>query len=365
MSGTATSLEPAAGPVSEPGGSSSGGGGQPAGTGLGRLRSLDAVRGLAVVVMLLTLSPAPSGDRIDQLIHPAWHGLRFVDLFFPLFLFATGLSMTLSRRVLDPRHLLRRVVLLTALGVGLASLKYEDLFLTGVLQHIAGSYLLAWGVLRFVPRRRQLAVVVGLVVSVWAAYVIAKWGADPWAQGDNLAYEVDRRLLGGYRTEGVIQTVMSTATVMGGAFAGRLLRETPDRERLVGWLLARAGGLLALSLVLLPMVPVNKRLWTPSFTTVTLATSFAFLALGIWWVDLRGARRSVAPLVHVGTNPIAVYVLFTATLALLHNYGEDLTPSLAPFGHPTLGFVVYATGWTVVWWLFAYLLHRRRIFIRV
>lgn len=341
------------------------GAGASSNTSPGRLQALDAARGLAIFVMLVTMNPCDYAHRPEQFTHPTWHGLHFIDLFFPLFLFAMGVSMTLSSRGLDMRHVFRRAGLLFALGVALATLRHERLFLNGVLQHIAVSYVLAFAVLR-APRRRQLAIVVGLVVAVWVAFVLWAWGDDPWARGGTLAGAVDERLFGGFRTEGTLQAVMSTATVVGGAFAGRLLqraRRDGDLHRLVRELLVRGGGLIGLALVLAPFVPINKRLWSPSFTVLTLGTSFALLAVGVWLVDIRGARRAVAPLVHVGTNPIAVYVLFMATLALLDNYGEQLTPDLDTY--PTLGFILYATGWTALWWLFAYVLYRRRIFIKI
>ncbi|HZK52248.1 MAG TPA: hypothetical protein VFD47_11875, partial [Actinomycetota bacterium] len=60
----------------------------------GRLRSLDALRGLAIVVMLMAGNPFMREDLPVQLKHPEWHGLRFADLFFPLFLFVVGIAMT-------------------------------------------------------------------------------------------------------------------------------------------------------------------------------------------------------------------------------------------------------------------------------
>lgn len=369
VSGTASSAadaaSPTAGAESAAEAESGAGAGTRADASTGRLQALDAARGLAIFVMLVTMNPCDFSDRPEQFTHPTWHGLHFIDLFFPLFLFAMGVSMTLSSRGLDMRHMLRRAGLLFALGVALATLKHERLFLSGVLQHIAVSYVLAFAVLR-APVKRQLAITVGLVVAVWAGFVLWAWGDDPWARGDTLAGAVDGRLFGGFRTEGTLQAVMSTATVVGGAFAGRLLqraRRDGDLERLVRGLLVRAAGMIGLALLLAPFVPVNKRLWSPSFTVLTLGTSFAFLALGTWLVDIHGHHRVVAPLVHVGTNPIAVYVMFMAALALLENHGEGLTPDLG--GPPILAFIVYATVWTALWWLFAYLLYRRRIFIKV
>jgi predicted acyltransferase len=226
------------------------------------------------------------------------------------------------------------------------------------------SYLLALAVLR-APRRWQLPLTVGLVAVLWAAFVAWAGPADAWDRSGTLAHDLDGWLLGGYTSEGTLQSVASTVTVLGGAFAGRLVRALPDRRVLAQRLAVYAAGLLGLGLLLAVVVPINKRLWTPSFTVLTLATSLAWLALGVWLVDVRGARRAVAPLVHLGANPIFLYVLSMAALALLRNHGDALTPAFVPAGSETAGAFAYAVGWTVLWWLVALVLDRRRIFVKI
>jgi len=329
-----------------------------------RLLALDAARGLAIVVMLVVMNPGPTADLPAQLHHPDWHGLTFADLFFPLFLFAIGVAMTLSPRGLDVRHVLYRAAVLLVLGIALASLKHETFGRTGVLQHIAAATIVALLVLRL-PRRYQLAATVALVLLYWAAFVVLAPGDDPWARTGTLAHEVDRFLVGGFTAEGTLQSLISGVTVVGGAFAGRLIRDVPDRRRLLNLIAVRAAGLVSLGLVLTLAVPLNKRLWTPSFTALTLGTSLAWLAIGIWLIDLRGARRATAPLVHLGANPIVIYAGFFTALALLRNYGGSLLPSIAPAGSAVAGALLYAAAWTALWWLVAYVLYDRRIFIKL
>ncbi|MGH9244840.1 MAG: acyltransferase family protein [Acidimicrobiales bacterium] len=328
-----------------------------------RLRSLDAVRGLAIVVMLLAMHPGPQDDPV-QLEHPAWHGLRFVDLFFPLFLFSVGVSMAFSSRASNGRQMLRRAALLALLGIAVGSLKHEHFALTGVLQHVAGASVVAFAVLR-APRRWQAPIAAAIVAMVWAGFLIWAAGRDPWGRSDTLAHAVDGALLGGFTSEGVIQTLISSVTVIGGALAGRLIREVPDRGRLVRLIATRGLALIGGGMLLAVLVPLNKRLWSPSFAVLTVGTSYAWLAIGMWLIDVRGHRRWAGPLVHLGTNPIVVYVLFMAVLALLNNFAGAAFPTLTPAGSETLGALVYATAWTVLWWSFAYLLFRHRIFIKV
>ena len=334
-----------------------------AGAAVRRLVSLDAVRGLAIVIMLLAGSPFFREYLPVQLKHPQWHGLRFADLFFPLFLFAVGVAMTLSRRTGSLRHVLQRAALLALLGVALASLKHERIVLTGVLQHIAGSYLLAWLMLR-APRRVQPALAAGLLAAVWAGFLLWAGEGDPWGQQETFAHAVNGWLLGGFVTEGILQTVTSSVTVVGGALIGRGVQKHLDPARLSRWVAGQAAWLISLGLLMALVVPINKRLWSPSFTVLTIGTSCAWFALFIWLGDARGHRRWIAPLQELGANPILVYVAFMTVRALVDGY-RDLVPRLAPFGNEAAGALAYAFLWVLLGWLLAHLLFRRRVFFRI
>lgn len=325
-----------------------------------RLHALDAVRGLAIVVMLLVMNPGPTGDLPGQLRHAGWHGLTIADLAFPLFLFAVGASMTLSSRGLDTGHVLTRTAALAVLGVALATHKHQSPTATGVLQHIAGAYLLAFIVMR-APRRYLVPLAAGILVVLWAGFVAwAAPHADPWGESGTLAHAVDGRVLGDISTEGILPTVASAVTVLGGAHAGLTIRsQQPDRRALTRRLGEIAVGLLALGGTLSLVVPVSKRLWTPSFTVLTLGVSFALLAAAVWVLDVRGIRRATTPLVHLGANPMVIYLVSMTILFTLRNQGFVASDG------PTLVALGAAVGWISLWWLLALGLYRRRLFVKI
>ncbi len=329
-----------------------------------RLLSLDATRGWAITIMLVVMHPFPRQHQPGQLAHPEWFGLHFVDLFFPLFLFVMGVSMSLSRRALEPRKVLRRVVLLLVLGVVLSSLRHERLFFTGVLQHIAIAYLLAWVVLR-APRRAQPVIAVAILAAVWGGFVVwAADGQDPWGPEGTLAHAVDGWLIGGFATEGLMPTVTSTVNVLAGALIGRRLKEYPDSQTMWRRLAVYALWLIGAALLLSLAIPLAKRVWTPSFSVLTIGTSCAWLAFFVWLVDVRAVRRWTAPLRELGGNPIAVYAMFMALIALLDDL-RPLMPTLAPFGNLTAGSMMYSLLWLFLGWLFAHALYRRRLFFKI
>lgn len=327
-----------------------------------RLHSLDALRGLAIVIMLAAGNPFLREHLPAQLKHPGWHGLSFADLFFPLFLFVVGVAMTLSRRAGSPRLVLRRVALLLLIGIALSSFKHRGLYLSGVLQHIAGSYLLAWLVLR-ASRRMQAVLAAGILAAIWAAFLVLAEG-DPWGMRGTAAHAVDGLVFGRFATEGVLQTVTSAVTVIGGAFVGRGIKEHPDPRRLCLWVAGHAVWLVSLALLMALVVPINKRIWTPSFTLLTLGTSCAMFALFIWLIDIRRQRWWVPPFRDLGANPIAIYVGFITLRAMISGYA-DVVPQIAPFGSGTAGALTYSLAWVLLGWLFAGVLYRRRIFLKI
>lgn len=327
-----------------------------------RLRSLDAIRGLAIVIMLLAGNPFPREHLWTQLRHPEWHGLSFADLFFPLFLFAVGAAMTLSSRSGSPRQVLRRAVILVLLGIALTSLKHESLGIFGVLQHIAISYVIAWVVLQ-APRRAEPLLAAAILAITWVAYIsYAGPGSDPWGQQDTFAHAASSAVTGGFSTEGLAQSFTSAVNVLAGAFIARGMR-TRRAGELVPWIARHALWVLVVAALLAFFIPINKRLWTPSFAMLSIATSCMWLALFAWIADVR--RWNVSkPLEQLGANPIAVYVVFMAATALLAPF-RGWWPDFAIFGNHTFGTTAYGLGWLFLAWLFAWWLYRRRIFFKV
>src|SRR3546814_4470114 len=88
--------------------------------------------------------------------------------------------MTLCRS--DLSHVLKRAAKLLVIGIALATLKHERFALTGVLQHIAVAYVLAWAILR-APRRWHVTLAAGLVAAVWLAFVL-------WARSEEHTSEL-------------------------------------------------------------------------------------------------------------------------------------------------------------------------------
>jgi predicted acyltransferase len=338
-----------------------------AGSGRERVLAIDVVRGLAVVGMLLVNNAGIPAAMPQALRHASWQGLTLADQVFPLFLFTVGASMPFSQRAQRPGAVLRRVVVLFLLGSLLVSAKQHRLApSTGVLQQIAGAYLLAWALLRL-PRRAQLPAAALLLAGLWAAFTfVPAPGVRPgsWAPGSNLADFVDRLLLGHFSEHGVLVMVSSSVSVLAGVAAGRLFRGAPAGA--TGRLLALGAGMLALGLLVAIAVPIGKPLWTPSFVLLTAGISALLTAAVHRLVDLGPGRSWARPLVTLGSNALALYAASVLLFAfLLKPWQAEMVRPLAAAGGATFAALAYAAGTVLVAWALAEWLYRRRVFVRV
>lgn len=330
-----------------------------------RVIALDALRGSAIVMFILVNTAGIRSALPYHLDHAEWHGLTFADTFFPVFLFSMGAAMGFSSRAQRAATVARRVVLLLVLGIGLGWLRTGAPQPTGVLQKIAVAYLAAWLVL-LLPRRLHATIAVALLGATWAAFDWGSAGAatGSWDQGTNFAAALDTLVLGRPATEGFATALFATANVLGGVLVLRSVRGLDPRRAL--WRLAAWAALsVAAGLALSVLVPVNKRIWTPSFTVLTHGIACLYLVV-LWWVaEVRRSPRTVRPLVALGRNPISIYVLFTAAHVLLVGVRIPAMDALAgPLG-PMAASLVWSGVFTLLAVGLAEWLDKRRIYMRV
>ena len=110
--------------------------------------SLDAFRGLTVMMMIIVNIQGNGDAAYAALKHAEWHGLTFADVIFPWFLFIVGLSIPLALDRISSGSpwpkVIKRSLLLFALGVLLAWLirpvEFDQIRWMGVLQRIGIVY---------------------------------------------------------------------------------------------------------------------------------------------------------------------------------------------------------------------------------
>jgi len=358
---------------------------------VGRLASLDALRGLTILGMIVVNTQGDGDHAFWGTQHARWNGWTPADLVFPSFLFIVGTSMAyaFARHTEAGRRpaalygrIARRTLLLFLLGLvvsGLGRVPLADLHVMGVLQRIALCYLLASLAVLHLRPRTQLAVCAAILVGYWLTLTrvpVPGHGAGVLTPHGNLTGYIDRRVLGRshlyadgpYDPEGLLSTLPATVTVVIGYWAGRFLRRAPvssATSRRLAW--SGVGFVVAGELSQL-LLPINKRIWTSSFVLLAAGFSLLLLAAAFELVDVRGRGRLGWPFAVFGLNAIVVYMASELASGWLTSSGWRTTiwhHGFAPWLGPEVGSLAYALAFAGLWWLVLLVMYRRRMFIRL
>src|SRR5437763_8657732 len=90
----------------------------------GRMGAIDGLRGLAVLGMILVNNQGSGDHAFWGMAHAGWNGWSPADLVFPTFLFVVGgsLALSMARRPVPLAKVVRRAILLFAIGLGMNAL---------------------------------------------------------------------------------------------------------------------------------------------------------------------------------------------------------------------------------------------------
>lgn len=341
--------------------------------------------------------------------HVAWAGASLHDMIQPSFSFLVGVALpySIASRIAKGGtfgrmfgHALWRSFLLIALGIFLRSTHSPQTNFTfeDTLTQIGLGYPLLF--LLGYARARWVWTALGVILFgywlAWALYPVPGAGFDyaavgvpadwqhhytgfmaHWNKNSNAGSAFDQWFLnlfprtqpfvanrGGYLTLSFIPTL---GTMILGLLAGRWLREyapaTPMRKLVIAGAAAAFAGLL---LHFAGICPIVKRIWTPSWTLFSGGLCFLFLAAFSWVIEVRNWRRWTFPLVVIGANSIAAYVI-------AHLWEQFLVDSFRihlganAFQLFGTGVEPFVRGTTVllVFWLILFWMYRRKIFLRI
>ena len=386
-----------------------------------RVTSIDAFRGFVMLLMLAeamrlwTLHDAFPASRFWAIVaysteHVPWQGCSLHDLIQPAFSFLVGaaLPFSIASRIARGQrfnrmllHAMWRSVVLIFLGIFLRSLERSTTYWTfeDTLTQIGLGYTFLF-LLAFASLRVQAIAFVAILVAFWAAFVLyplpppgfdyprvgvpadwphlysgflahfnknanVSWAFDTWFLNLFPRLEAFRFNRGGWSTLSFIPTL---ATMMLGMWAGEWLRSARGGvDKLKGLIVA--GIVLTLSGLILQWLhicPIVKRIWTSSYTLYSGGLVLLMLAGFYAAIELAGWRRWAFPLLVIGANSIAVYVMSWTMEdfvrgALLRHVG------LVPFrvlGDPFMP-VLQGAAIVLVFWIILLWMYRSRIFVRI
>lgn len=382
--------------------------------------AVDAYRGwvmllmMAEVLELAEVAKAYPGNWFWSILaynqtHVEWAGCSLHDLIQPSFSFLVGVALpySIASRLAKGgtfgkmwAHAIWRSVLLVFLGIFLRSMHSSQTYFTfeDTLTQIGLGYPILF-LLGFCRPRWQWTAFACVLFGYWLAWALypapgpgfdygavgvpANWPhnftgfASHWNKNSNLGNAFDQWFLnlfprtrpfvfngGGYLTLSFIPTL---GTMILGLIGGQWLREAAPRIPMKKLLIAGAIGIAAgLLLHFTGICPVVKRIWTPAWTLFSGGACFLILAAFSWIIDIQGYRKWAFPLVVIGMNSIAAYLVahlfhnFFASSFRIHlgpNAFKFLGDGMEPFWS---GLAVLICYWLVLFWMY-----RRKLFLKI
>ena len=387
----------------------------------GRIVSLDVLRG---TVMVLMLNEATHLHQVAESFphswfwsvigfnteHVPWQGCSLHDLIQPAFSFLVGaaLPFSIASRKMKGQtfgkmvgHAAWRAFLLIGLGIFLRSQWSQQTYFTfeDTLTQIGLGYVLLF-LLGFTRVRTQVIVFLLIVICFWAAFVLypapgpnfdyARVGVPQnWEynytgflshfnKNSNLSWAFDVWFLnlfpreqpflfnpGGWSTLSFIPTL---ATMILGLLTGEWLKGDRSKEQKLGGLVIAGAALVLLGLICqwLGICPIVKRVWTSAYTLYSGGLVILMLAGFYALIEWKGWRAWAFPLVVVGMNSIAIYVMsWTMEPFFLRSLQIHLGWMLNRVAGPVFQPAVYGLGVMLSFWVILYWMYRRKLFLRI
>jgi heparan-alpha-glucosaminide N-acetyltransferase len=112
--------------------------------------------------------------------------------------------------------------------------------------------------------------------------------------------------------------------------------------------------------------PVVKRIWTPSWTLFSGGLCFLFLAAFCWIIEARGYKKWAFPLVVIGMNSIAAYLIaHMMPEFLISTFSTHLGPHAFAIAGAALQPLLEGIAMLAVYWLVLYWMYRKKLFLRI
>ena len=367
-----------------------------------RLMSLDAFRGATIAGMMLVNNPGTWSAIYPQLEHAEWNGWTFTDWIFPFFLWIVGVAMTMSFAHRQERgdtkkqlliQVVKRSLIIFGLGLFLAGFPFFNLSIIripGVLQRIAVCYFIASLIVLYTKNMRtQVYWLAGFLISYWLMMKlipVPEIGAGIMERGKNFSAYIDSMFLSGHMwgytktwdPEGIVSTLPAVATTLFGVMTGHYLRSQHSKEEKTAWMFVAGNILLFLGATLDMWLPINKSIWTTSYSIFMAGWALVCFAMFYWIIDVKGYKRWAKPFIIFGMNAITVFVisgmigrLYGSVIKLKQPDGSEISLQgyifrtfFLPLASPINASLIYAICFLLFLYLTAWIMWKRKWFLK-
>jgi predicted acyltransferase len=344
--------------------------------------------------MILVNTPGTWSNVYAPLLHAEWHGYTPTDLVFPFFLFIVGTSIVFAYQNKTPskstyKKITVRSLKLIGLGLFLGAFtisfpfikEFSQIRFPGVLQRIGVVFFFAAILFLNLNWKKLIWLTVILLVGYWLMMTLIPVEGEPSTLDrapNNLANWLDVQVFGShnykpdYDPEGLLSTLPSIVSSLLGIFTGLILRSKQERKATI--LFGLGGALLIVGHLWDLVFPINKALWTSSFVLVTAGWGNIVLALIYYLTDVKKIQFG-SIFRYAGANAIVVYFLSSFITKLFYSIKVNEDTSLhgwlfeniyvQEFFSMQLSSLLYGLTVVTFYCLLAYVLYKRKIFIKV
>ncbi|RXK81852.1 acyltransferase family protein [Filimonas effusa] len=380
-----------------------------------RYYSLDVFRGATVALMILVNNPGSWSHIYPPLEHAFWHGCTPTDLVFPFFLFAVGnaLSFVMPRfRESGTSFFLKKVFKRSAIifsiglllnwspflqwsGDQLVGKSWETVRIMGVLQRIALCYLVAALIVYWKKPKGAFTIACIILLLYWLICLCLGAPAAPFSLEGYYGTPLDLRIIGynhiykgegiPFDPEGLASTPTAIVQVISGFLVGQYIRQKGKTFKMLTKLAIAAIALTFTGYCWDMLFPINKKIWTSSYVLYTSGLAIFTLVLLIYLIEFQNIRARWMRFFDVfGKNPLFIFVLagLLPRLLALIRIKDHMSPAgkqlyISPLGwiyqyicKPISsdlrnGSLLYALIIILFYWLIAFILDKRKIYIKV
>ncbi|MEP6846387.1 MAG: DUF5009 domain-containing protein, partial [Panacibacter sp.] len=343
---------------------------------------------------------------------------------FPFFLFAVGNAMAFVMPRMEKagtsyflKKVIKRTLLIFLIGLFLnwnpflmwqnnaivfKSWEWTDgegiqhgIRILGVLQRIALAYCFASLIVYFFKTKGAYVFAGTLLLVYWGLCFAFGNNADPYSLAGYFGTAIDKAILGdlhmyhgegvAFDPEGLASIFAPIVQVIFGYMVGQYIQQKGKSYEMLSNLFV-AGAVLAFAGLCWGLsFPINKKIWTSSYTIYTTGLAILTLAVLIFLIEFKNVKGAWSRFFDVfGKNPLFIFVLsgfLPRLLGLIRipNGISDTGQQLytAPFGwfyenvckniaaDLRIGSLFYAFCMIAFYWLIVYMLDKKKIYIKV
>ncbi|WP_419698542.1 acyltransferase family protein [Mucilaginibacter sp. NFX135] len=369
-----------------------------------RFITLDIFRGMTICFMIIVNAPGSGAVQWAPLDHAAWFGFTPTDLVFPSFLFAVGNALSFSKNKFESNSaFLRKIGKRTLIIFLLGYLMYWFPFfhreaggwvfnplgntrIMGVLQRIALCYFFGSLIVHYCSKRMAVIISILLLLGYWVFLLLLGEPGKEMTMLGNAGTRLDILIMGNahlyhdkggpiaFDPEGLLSTLPAIVNVIAGYLAGAYIQRKGRNYESVAKLLIAGVCLIGIALFWAQFFPLAKKLWTSTFTLLTIGIDLVIIGVLIYAIELKNIKRGTNFFLVFGRNSLAIYLLSELLFTVISTVW--VKPNLSfydwinqvfyqPLFPGAFGTLVFALCYMMLCWLVGYMMDKRKIYIKI